>query len=284
MAAKALSMFSTLSNAAGDVGAAVSSGAGDGIAKNIEKEICAILREDKSDITESAIKAIDDEIKQKSTEILQPIVDTVKEIVKSEVEKQLAEEKDKQKSDGTKSNEDAVEERASAPGTSPEKASGPAETTEENPAETTEEKPVETTEEKPVETTEEKPATTEEKPATTEEKTESPKTDIAEKADEMKDKALALATDKANEVKDKALDLANEKSKELKDKAMSELSNKFGNLGNISSMASKLVKGGTKKLKNKRRLTKKKAIYGPRCKTLYYKNGGKRKTRRSRRK
>ena len=77
-------MFNGLKNLVGSGTGAISSGATKGVEETMKKELCALMQQDKDEITGIVVKAIKDKIAEDKS-IIQPIIDTIKNAVNSEL-------------------------------------------------------------------------------------------------------------------------------------------------------------------------------------------------------
>ena len=75
-------MFSGLKNLVSSGTGAVSSGASAGIEETMKKELCALMQQDKDEITGIVVKAIKDKILEDKS-IIQPIIDSIRDAVKT---------------------------------------------------------------------------------------------------------------------------------------------------------------------------------------------------------
>jgi hypothetical protein len=75
-------MFNGLKNLVGSGTGAISSGATKGVEETMKKELCALMQQDKDEITGIVVKAIKDKIAEDKS-IIQPIIDTIKNAVNS---------------------------------------------------------------------------------------------------------------------------------------------------------------------------------------------------------
>ena len=74
------SLAGMATTAAGSSAAALSSGAGKGIEEAVKKEVCELIREDKAQITNAVISAIKEQISE-NKEIAKPIIEEIKNII-----------------------------------------------------------------------------------------------------------------------------------------------------------------------------------------------------------
>jgi hypothetical protein len=284
------SIFKSISGVAGNAAGALSSGAAGGIEDALKKEVCKILQADKDEITESAIKAIDDKIKESSDTLLAPVIETIKEIIKTEVTNQLAEDKENEKISRGNAQPGTIPTQDGLPSVEPSTSENRLLEEEIEPTNSIEETPI--IENKPEETPiiEKKPEETpiienksEETPIIENKPEETPiienkplEQSVSDQATKIKDEALKTATNEANKLKERAMD-------ELKKKAAEKLG-PFGNF--VTGLAPGIIKtGGTKKQRTKPIKTKnrsKRVKYGSGNKTAYSKKGGRRSTKRLR--
>jgi hypothetical protein len=74
------SLAGMATTAAGSSAAALSNGAGKGIEEAVKKEVCELIREDKAQITNAVISAIKEQISE-NKEISKPIIEEIKNII-----------------------------------------------------------------------------------------------------------------------------------------------------------------------------------------------------------
>jgi hypothetical protein len=82
-------MFNGLKNLVGSGTGAISSGATKGVEETMKKELCALMQQDKDEITGIVVKAIKDKIAEDKS-IIQPIIDIIKNAVNSEISEPAA--------------------------------------------------------------------------------------------------------------------------------------------------------------------------------------------------
>ena len=75
-------MFNGLKNLVGSGTGAISSGATKGVEETMKKELCALMQQDKDEITGIVVKAIKDKILEDKS-IIQPIIDSIRDVVKT---------------------------------------------------------------------------------------------------------------------------------------------------------------------------------------------------------